>query len=102
MRGQSLPGNWQHQTCIAQGSALKFSSLVINVQEGGIFFKCKQVAWEARSGLGLTSWWVGMHKQHSEVGVEEFVKVLRTEFGVHQTITQVAQRRETDGDKRQK
>ncbi len=36
--------------------------------------------------LGLTDWSAGMHKQGSKVGVEEFVKVSRTESGVNQTI----------------
>ncbi len=51
-------------------------------------------------GLGLTDWLVGMHKQGSEVGVEEFINVSRTKSGVNQTTTQVARRRENNGDGR--
>ncbi len=65
-------------------------------------FKRKQVAWGARLGLGLTDRLAGMHEQGREVGVGEFVKVSRTESGVNQTTTQVAQKRENNGDKRQR
>ncbi len=102
MHGQSLRGNWRRRTCIAQGSALKLSSLVVNIRGDGISFKHKQVAWGARLGLGLTDWLAGMHERSCEVGVEEFINVLRTESGVNQTTTQVAQRWENNGDERQR
>ncbi len=50
--------------------------------------------------LGLTDYSAGMHKRGSEVGVKEFVKVSRTKSGINQTITQVAQRQENNGDER--
>ncbi len=53
-------------------------------------------------GLGLTDWLAGMHKRGSEMAVEEFVNMSRTESGVNKTTTQVAQRQKNSGDKRQR
>ncbi len=81
---------------------MKLSSSVVNIWGGGVSFKHKQVARGARLGLSLTGWLADMHKQGSKVGVEEFVKVSRTESGVNQTTTQAAQRWKNNGDERQR